>query len=466
MTQKFLTLKQLLYLSICAFGLQFANSLQMAGTSSLYKFLGAHSSDLSLLWLAAPISGLIIQPIVGQFSDSTVTRYGKRIPYIFIWGILGCLSLLLLPLSTTVWFAALLMWLLSCSHNGCTEALRALIGDITPNQQKARTFALQTIFAGIGAGIAALLPNFLTQILHIGIGDQNLHEVPRSLQISFFIAGLVFILCIIVTVTKIKERAFNKANLLRHQKELHKKSRTQDFYQNLKEIYQHVRHLPRVIRQLSIVQMFCWFGIFCFWLYFGIAVAQQIYGMPLHASLTTDANAAQLLEKATIWTGVCFGVYQFVSVIFAILIPYLTNKISPKILHGVSLFIGGISILTCSLAHHHQTLIVNMIGFGILWGSVMTMPYVIIASEVSRAKMGLYMGIFNISITLPQIISGFSLGFITSRIFNGHAMYAIVLSGLMILVSASLLLYQENFLTIKGRLQPYLKNLSLSYISQ
>lgn len=463
MAQKNLTALQLFNLSICAFGLQFANSLQMAGTTSLYKFLGAASSNLSLLWLAAPISGLIIQPIVGQFSDSTATRYGKRIPYIFFWGILGCLALILLPFSKAVWFAAGLMWLLSCSHNGCTEALRALIGDITPNPQKARAFALQTIFAGIGAAIAAVMPSLLTKLLKVDIGTQELHTVPKTLQISFIVAGLVMAFCIGWTVYTVRERAFTKSNLLRLEKEQRKRTTWQRIILNLKEVYQHIRRMPPIMRQLSFVQVFSWFGIFSLWLYFGIAVAQHIYGLPIHADITHDADAATILETATIWVGVCFGIYQAVSVLYALVLPGLANRLAPKIIHGISLLIGAVSIMTCGLVHNRYVLIANMIGVGIMWGSIMTMPYTIIASEVSRAKMGVYMGIFNIAITLPQIISGLTLSFITAKIFHNQAMYSIIFGGFLIFLSAITLLYQENFLTIKDKLLPYLKKAAPSY---
>lgn len=463
MTQKNLTTWQFFNLSICAFGLQFASSLQMAGTSSLYKFLGAESSNLSYLWLAAPISGLLIQPIVGQFSDSTATKYGKRMPYIFIWGILGFLALLLLPMAGTVWFAAALMWILSCSHNGCTEALRALIGDITPNPQKARAFALQTIFAGVGAAIAAVLPSLLTEVLHIGVGTQSLNTVPKTLQISFIVAALVLLGSIFWTVYTIREKAFTKINLLRVQKSHLHKNIWQMIYANLREVYQHTSHMPKIMRQLSIVQVFSWFGIFSLWLYFGIAIAQHIYGLSTQADISSDSSAAALLEQATIWTGVCFGIYQFVSVIYAIILPKLTDRYPLKIIHGISLLIGALSIMSCGLIHNHYLLIINMIGVGIMWGSVMTMPYTIIASEVSRAKMGVYMGIFNITITLPQIISGLTLSLITSKIFHNHAMYSIILGGLLIGVSATLLLYQENFLNIRDRLGLCLRKLSPSF---
>lgn len=453
-----LSYAQLFHLSLCGFGIQFASSLQTSNTSGLYKFLGVDSSNLSYLWLAAPIAGLLIQPIVGQFSDSTMTRFGKRNPYIFVWGLLAFLSLCILPVSNRLWVAAVCMWVFSCSINGCTEALRALIGDIVPNRQKTRVFSLQTIFCGVGASIAAMLPMLLNKTINPSYSP----GVPRILQISFVLGGIILATTIVWMVTHIKEEKASpkKQLLLTHKKQQHPRSHLQIIVLTFQEIWQNAKRMPQVIKDFSYVQLFTWTGIFCFWLYLTPAIAQHLFDLPVGVNIASDPKYAAIMNNAVSWSGVYNGVYQFTSVLYALVLPKLADKYTHRSIHAVSLAIGAISLIAFGFVFNPYFAIPCMVGFGILWGSIMTMPYAVLCAELPRAKMGVYLGIFNITITLPQILCGLTIGSIYTHLFHGHAILAIGFAGALILI-ASAIMYSH---TLEGNpsLLRYLKNRFLS----
>lgn len=460
-TRPLLNFKQLFYLSLCGFGIQFASSLQMTNTSSLFKFLGAESGEIGYLWLAAPIAGLIIQPVVGQFSDSTMTRFGKRIPYIFVWVLLSSLALFLLPFSKILWLAAMVVLILSCSINGCTEALRALIGDIAPNQQKATAFAWQTVFCGIGAGIAALLPWALAHMELFPKANESAEKVPMVLQASLLIGGVILLVSMLIMVRHIQEKTFVKSHLLHDLQIRRHRSHAEKIYGAFRELFKNIKGMPKVIKDFSIVQVFTWTGMFCIWLYFGIGLAQHAFGLPVGIDVSSNPDYQRLLEKGTIEAGICFGIYQFVSVLYAFILPKLAELTTPRVIHALSLIAGALSLIAIIFTKHLLLIYGAMIGVGIMWGSIMTMPYAIISAELPRSKMGVYLGIFNITITLPQILGGLFMGAITEKIFHGHAIYSIVLGGVLILISGLIMLYQECLVDVKqvlkkkvGVLQP------------
>jgi maltose/moltooligosaccharide transporter len=460
-TRPLLNFKQLFYLSLCGFGIQFASSLQNTNVSSLFKFLGAQSGDIGYLWLAAPIAGLIIQPVVGQFSDSTMTRFGKRIPYIFSWAILTCLALFFVPFANTLLIGAIFVWILNCSINGCTEALRALIGDIAPNEQKATAFAWQTIFCGAGAAVAALLPWILEHLHFLPKANETTAKIPVVLQVTFIAGSVIMLITMLIMVHKIKEKAFVKSHLLHDLQIIRHRSHAEKIYGAFRELFKNIKRMPKVIKDFSIVQVFTWIGMFCVWLYFGIGLAQHVFGLPLGVNVDTNPEYQRILEKGTIEAGICFGIYQFISVLYAFALPKLAVSMKPRIIHAVSLIIGAISLILILFTHNLWLIYVTMIGVGIMWGSIMTMPFAIISAELPRSKMGVYLGIFNITITLPQILGGLCMGTITEKLFHNHAMYSVVLGGVLILISGLILLYQAQGLTISTivkkkitRLQP------------
>ncbi len=436
-------LREIFNLAICAFGIQFATALQMANMSSIYKLLGAASSELSYLWLAAPISGLLVQPLVGQLSDSTESRFGKRIPYIFVWGLLACISLLMMSFSSTLLMAAILMWLLDCSINGCTEILRALTADIIPNSKKSTAFAMQTAFAGIGAGIAATLPWLLEKKSYFTAITASQYLIPLSIKYSFITGSLVLLICVTYLLFTIKEKPSISTPRMVRKSNQTKGDNSKKIILFFKEIIFNIWHMPNVIKNLYLVQILTWTGLFCLFLYFSIAIANRYFHVPSGIPLEHHFQFSRLFTKGIEWAGLCYGIYQFVSVIYAFLLPKIAEKTSTRFAYGISLICGALGMISIGFFSSPEYLIISMLGIGMMWGGVMTMPYAIISAELPKNKMGVYLGIFNITITFPQILAGLFLGIITSKIFHNNAIYTLMMGGVLILFSGVLMLIQN-----------------------
>lgn len=438
---KLLTMYQLIGLAVCAFGIQFANSLQMANMSSVYKFLGVSSEELPYLWLAAPITGLLIQSIIGQLSDDTFTRYGKRRPYLLFWGLVAFLCFILLPIVNHLWVVAILFWGISCSVNGLTEALRALVGDITPNQQKADAFSWQTIFSCLGAAIAAALPWLLERNLFIAIFPNHNH-IPIAIKPAFILGGMILLTCMSWTVYQIRERPAAHISVLNKYRSQYKKKLGKKIQRFILQIIISIKKMPIIIHQFILVQIFTWIGIFSMWLYFSLNISQQIYGLPPGIDITEDQHYLSLLEQGSLTAGVYFGLFQMVSAFYAMLLPLLAERVSPRFIHAVSLIIGAMGLINMGFTHTRYFTLLNITLIGIMWGSIMTLPYAIVSAELPRSKMGIYLGIFNITITLPQIIVGLFLGPLYTNIFHSHAAYTMVFAGVSILLAGIILLKQ------------------------
>ncbi len=426
-----------LSLALFAFGIQFVNSLILANMSTIYLFLKAPGSLLPLLGLVAPISGLIIQPLVGQLSDITNTRLGKRYPYIIGWTVLAFLACIFFYFVNTLFWAVILIGIISCSINGAIESLRALTGDLVPDRQKASAFAWQTIFAGVSAGSAVFLTFILSKKINGIFQDIG---VPISLKLAFLIGGVVWFI-ILLTTYKRTCTLINHSEISCIQPE--KSSNPSLISKVMSEFFINIKSVPKPLLNFGVIQMFTWMGMFTFWLYFSADLAQQFYGFG-HSHIASAAYKESILEQASLNTNFYFGIYQFVSVLFALVIPILLKYMLPKKLHGLSLMIGAVGILMTSFASNQQWLIFSMICVGVLWGSVMTLPYSIISTGLSKNKMGTYLGLFNISITVPQILAGFALRPIYIYIFDHKAIHIILFGGVLILLSAFLTLFYDT----------------------
>lgn len=420
------TIKLLVHLAIFTFGIQFSNSLLLANLSGLYKFLGASNTIIPYLGMAAPMSGLIIQPLIGHLSDDTATRWGKRRPYLLFWSVFGIIACVSIAWIRSLFSAVILLWILGCSINGVTEALRALTGDLISTKDKTLAFSLQTIASGIGAAIAVSIPSIINKLFprHIYL----FNSVPLSIKVAFYFAALMWCVSIYWLWNKVHEKPLKHLTLYSN---LHRKQ-PQNYFDQIKHFWRtfnrDVKQMPIIMRQFSIIQVFTWIGLYAMWLYFSIAISQHLYSLPLQ-QLKTDNSYVMILNTGVIQSNLYFGVYQFVSVIYAIALIGLSKCFKPLAIHGTSLCIGGLSLLILSLTHSTTITGFCMIGVGILWGSVMTMPYSIISSSLPANKMGVYLGIFNISITLPQILAAFILPTIYNDIFFHHAIAMMILSG-------------------------------------
>lgn len=331
---------------------------------------------------------------------------------------------------------------MDCSINGCYDGLRALIGDTTPGEQRAKAFAMQAILAGFGAAIGAGLP-FLVTKLYQWFGHMptlKLNALPDDLKISFMITAVVLACSVMWMLHKVKEKAYTHSELLK-KKQQHRNAR-EKLNKMFKSLYHSALHMPKPFRDICIVHFITWIGIFTLWLYFTMTLAQNIYDLPLHANVNSSPHFERLLQNAALDSSLYISIYQYVSVAYAIVLFLLPSRINPKPIHALSLLIGALGLTYISFATTLHELVVCMVAVGIMWGSVIVLPYAIATQSVPKGKMGSYLGLFNIAITLPQIMAGLTLGPIYAYVFRGHAGYVLILGGVLIL-SAAILLWRQ-----------------------
>jgi len=417
---------QLWNMSFGFFGIQFGFALQNANTSRIFATLGADPENFSLYWLAAPVTGLLIQPIVGYLSDNTWhPKWGRRRPFFFIGAVLAAIALFLMPNSTALWMAVAVLWMMDAAINVSMEPFRAFVGDkLDPSQQTAG-YAMQTFFIGCGAVIASLLPTFFESL---GVSNAVIGGViPDTVRYSFYAGGLVFFLAVTWTVLFADElpppdmEAFKK-----------ERAASRSVGVAIAEIFGGFAKMPRTMVQLAFVQFFTWIALFAMWIYTGTAIADSVYG-------TTDAQSSAYQDAGS-WVGIMLAVYSGVSALAAFILPVFARMTSRKIVHATCLTIGGLSLARVFLITDKNMLVVPMIGIGIAWASILTMPYAILAGSLPAKRMGYFMGLFNFFVVIPQIVSGLLLGFVTKHLFDGHAVLTLVLGGACMLIAALLTL--------------------------
>lgn len=433
MNKKPLSFWQMINLNFGFLGIQFGWSLQMANMSGIYKFLGADISNMGYLWMAAPLTGMIIQPILGQLSDHTWNKIGRRRPYILIGALFSTLALILMPNSISVFMAASLLLVLDGSLNIAMQPYRALVADVAPAYQHTKCFAIQTCLVGIGSTLASSLPWLFLHLFHLQ--ETTNYGIPLTLRLSFYIGAAVFLVANIWTVFFSKE--YPPENM---EKWLKAKQKRGCFLKMIfidgKDIFTDFLKMPKIMREMSFVQFFSWIGMFCVFLYFGLGVAQNIFGLPLGAQIENNTEYRQMLEQGVALGGLCFSIYTFISIIYAFSIPYIAKKITRKGTHILSLTLGAIGLIAANYIHNALALFTCMIGLGSAWASIVTVPYAILGGSLPQEKMGLYMGLINIMICVPQIIAALTLGTIVSIFFHNHAMSIIELGGISFLVAA------------------------------
>ncbi|PKP38089.1 MAG: MFS transporter [Bacteroidetes bacterium HGW-Bacteroidetes-14] len=414
-------------------GIQFGFALQNANASRILQTFGADVEHLSWFWIAAPLTGMIVQPLVGHFSDKTWTKLGRRKPYFLVGAILASVALVFMPnsamlahLMPAMMVGAGMLMIMDASFNIAMEPFRALVADLLPSDQRTLGFSIQTFLIGTGAVIGSWLPYILAE--WIGVEKISAEGgVPDNVIISFYIGAAVLISSIIWTITKTKEYPPEKTA-----DEEKKKTN------GLVEIFSDFIAMPKTMKQLGIVQFFSWFALFSMWVFTTPAVAVHIYG--------TDINdtTSELYQDAGNWVGIIFGVYNLVAAIYALLLPAIAKKIGRKLTHSVSLLLGGISLMSIYLIQDPNMLLIPMVGIGIAWGSILAMPYAILAGSLPAKKMGIYMGIFNFFITVPQILNGIVGGPIVKRFYDSQAIYAIVFAGICLLIAAASVVFVED----------------------
>jgi maltose/moltooligosaccharide transporter len=473
-------------------GIQFGFALQNANVSRIFETLGAKVENIPILWIAAPVTGLIMQPIIGHMSDNTWNRLGRRRPYFLTGAILASLALLIMPNSPALWVAAGMLWIMDASINISMEPFRAFVGDMLSPEQRTTGFATQSFFIGTGAVIASLLPILLTNVFHVQ-NTAPAGQIPLSVKLSFYIGGIVFISAVLWTIIRTKEyspeemREFSKEENQADEENFNSVrtlNRKAFFVRGIiwilagaavglliyflsleKELYilsgglivfgliqvitsgligsgntkngvvvvmRNLIMMPKTMRQLAIVQFFSWFALFSMWIYTTSAVTSHIYG--------TKDPTSELYNQGANWVGVLFAVYNGFAAIVAFLLPVLARYTNRRVTHAISLVAGGLGLISIILFKTPWMLVFSMLGIGLAWASILAMPYAILTGSLPAKKMGTYMGIFNFFIVIPQIMAASILGFFVKKLFGGESIYALVTGGVSMFIAALLVI--------------------------
>jgi maltose/moltooligosaccharide transporter len=416
---------QLWNMSFGFLGIQFGFALQNANVSRIFQTLGAKIDDIPILWIAAPITGLLVQPIIGYMSDRTWhPRWGRRRPFFFIGALLASLALFLMPNSSVLWMAAGLLWIMDASINISMEPFRAFVGDKLPPAQRTSGFAMQTFFIGTGAVIASLLPYFFTNVLHIK-NTAPAGIIPDSVKFSFYIGAVVFLGAVLWTVLTTNE--FPPEDIKKWEEE---KLRKSGIFHGIVEITQGIFKMPSTMLQLAVVQFFTWLAFFSMWIYTTAAVAQNVYH-------TTDPTSRDFQDAGN-WVGIMFLVYNATSALVAFVLPRIALRMGRKYTHMLCLLFGGVGLISIFFIGDKNILLLPMIGIGLAWSSTLTMPYAILAGALSPDKMGFYMGVFNFFIVIPQILAAAILGFFIRTLFHDESIYALVIGGVSMVIAGFL----------------------------
>lgn len=415
-------------------GIQFGFALQNANASGILRNYGAEVEQLSWFWLAAPVVGMIVQPIVGHYSDKTWNKLGRRKPYFLAGAVLSASALLLMPnanilgaIAPLLIIGAGFLMIMDASFNLAMEPFRALVADNLSDEQRTQGFSVQTFLIGVGAVIGSWLPWTLANVFGVS-SDAPEGVVGENVKYGFYIGATVFIGSILWTLFKTRE--YPPAEY-----EAYHGKNEDDNNQGLASIFRDFARMPKTMKQLGLVQFFSWFALFGMWVFTTDAIATHILGLPI-----TDKSSQQYRD-AQGWTGIIFGVYNLVSALYSLALPTIANKLGRKKTHALSLLIGGIGLLSFFFAPNKEFLILSMACVGIAWASILAMPYVILSSSIPAGKMGIYMGIFNFFITIPQIVNGLIGGPMVKYVYNNMPVYAIVTAGTFMLCAAVSVLY-------------------------
>ena len=422
-------------------GIQMGFALQNANASRILQIFGADVQELSWFWIIAPLMGLILQPIIGHYSDNTWSKFGRRKPYFLVGALLASVGLILMPQAEifiafmpALWVGAGMLMIMDASFNIAMEPFRALVGDNLRADQHTLGFSIQTALIGIGAVIGSWLP----YVLHhwFGISNQSTatSAIPNNLIYSFIIGAVILVASILITILTTKEYTPEELSQFQDQNETFSTENIDIKEAKLSDIFTDFAKMPETMRQLSWVQFFSWFGLFGMWVFTTPAIAQHIYGLS-----ENDTKSVEF-QSAGDWVGIIFGVYNAVSAIVAFALPYIAKQIGRRKTHALCLTLGGIGLVSMYFMPNKESLIFSMVLVGFAWASILAMPYAILAGSINPKKMGVYMGIFNFFIVIPQIINALIGGPLVKYAYGNHAIYALVMSGISFFIAAFLVL--------------------------
>jgi maltose/moltooligosaccharide transporter len=470
MTKPRLSLPAIWNMSFGFLGIQFGFGLQLANMSAIYAKLGAQPSKIPVLWLAGPMTGLIVQPIIGSLSDRTWNRLGRRRPYFLTGALLSSAALFFMPDAPVLWAAVALLWVLDASINVSMEPFRAFVADKLPDEQRTLGFVMQSFFIGIGAAVANELPDIFQRM---GVSGTAPNGVPLAVQYAFKLGAGVFLLAVLWTVATSPEyppadlETFARERTLRRPFHVHptyvtagalmgalfglsRGALVEDalslaqpavgamigavigFVFSGPEVSSALREMPKTMRQLAGVQFCTWLGLFCMWMFFGHATAQQVFG-------ATDANSPDF-DKGTIFAGQTFAWYSVVCFLVAFALSPLAARFGRKRVHAMALTAGAFSLIATGFIHGKVIWQLTMVGVGIAWASILSMPYAILSGSLPAARMGVYMGIFNFFIVLPEILASLTLEPVVKKVFHNDPVKVVMLGGFALLAAALLAL--------------------------
>ncbi len=417
---------QLFNMSFGFLGIQFGWGLQLANMSAIYERLGARPDQVPFLWLAAPMTGLLVQPFIGALSDRTWGRLGRRRPYFLTGAILSTVALFFMPTSTALWMAASLLWILDASINVSMEPFRAFVADKLNTSQRTAGFVMQSFMIGIGASLANAMPFVLSWM---GVSGNTPSGIPLTVKYSFQAGAVVFLLAVLWTVITTSEHPPEDMEAWKRQRQ-----ERRGIGHVLREVGSAIRDMPVTMRQLAVVQLLTWLGLFCMWLFFVPAVARHIFHAP-------DAQSP-LYAQGMEWGGFTFAFYSITCFVVALALPKLAALTSRKIVHAAALCCGAVALLSLYLIQSRYMLLLTMVGVGIAWASILSMPYAILSSAVPPARMGVYMGVFNFFIVIPEIIASVAFGPLIRALFGesnpNSSLYVVMAGGVCLFIAAAL----------------------------
>lgn len=420
-----LSLADIINMSVGFFGIQFGWDLQRANMGRIYENLGANPDEVPILFLAAPLTGLIVQPIIGYLSDRTWhPRWGRRRPYFMLGAIISSIALIFMPHSGTLFMAAGLLWVLDVFGNVAMEPFRAFVTDKLPDSQVNRGFIMQSLMIGLGGSIASALPWLMKNVFHIANTADKGH-IPENVRWSFYTGAFFFLTAVLYTVFTTKE--YPPSDDSYKEKESNK-----GFGDGVKEIFHALFNMPKRMRIVSLVQFFTWPGLFLMWFFYTTAVGVNIFGGKAEATDPVFAEGAD-------FGSLTLSFYSVVTFLFALLLPSIADKLGRKLTHSLCLICGAIGLISVGWIHgieNKNLLFVSMIGVGIAWASILSMPYAMLSGSLPKDKVGVYMGIFNFFIVLPEIIASLGFGWLMKNVLENDRMMALKIGGMLMILAA------------------------------
>jgi maltose/moltooligosaccharide transporter len=417
-----LQLSQIINMSVGFFGIQFGWDLQRANMGRIYENLGANPDEVPLLFLAAPLTGLLVQPIIGYMSDRTWhPQLGRRRPYFLVGALLSSIALFIMPWSSALWMAAGLLWILDTMGNVAMEPFRAFVTDQLHEEQVNRGFIMQSLMIGLGGSIASALPWLMKNIFSVSnVAEKGM--IPENVQWSFYIGAFFFLSAVLYTVFTTKEYPPTEAELA------HARESKGGFMRGMHEIFHALLNMPKRMQIISLVQFFTWPGLFLMWFYYTTAVAVNVF----HGKDASDPVYAAGADFGSL----TLSFYSVITFLFALILPSIADRLGRKLTHSLCLAIGALGLISVSWVENKYMLYASMTCVGIAWASILSMPYAMLSGVLPKDKVGLYVGIFNFFIVLPEIIASFCFGWLMRNVLNNDRLLAVELGGVMMILAA------------------------------